>query len=125
MASFGIGTGATTVPTSAEAGAGVVSGGAIGDERTAAAAATVAALVDARAGAAFGAAIGDDGAAAATAGAIVAGASRDGGGVRADGSIPVGVGLTAARSARAAGLRAFACASNCRAASRVRQYPAP
>jgi hypothetical protein len=67
-------------------------------------------LVDAGACLTLGAATGDDGCATTTtAGAIVAGAS--------------GFGRMAARCDRAAGLRAFACASNCRAASRVRQYP--
>jgi hypothetical protein len=94
----------------------------MGDEWPAAVTVAGAAVVDAGAGAAFG----DDCsvAAATTADEIGAGASGRGCGARADGSITAGFGLMAARPVQADGLRAFACASNCRAASRVRQYPA-
>jgi hypothetical protein len=105
----------------------VVSGAATGDDNGLAAGVMAdAVMVDLGACVTLDAATGDDGsvAAATTAGAIVAGASGRGCGARADGSITAGFGLMAARSVRATGLRPFACASNCRAASRVRQYPA-
>jgi dipeptidyl aminopeptidase/acylaminoacyl peptidase len=67
----------------------------------------------------------DETGAASTADATVAGASTRGCGAGADVPVTGGIGpLAAVRCARAAGLRPFACMSNCRAASRVRQYPA-
>jgi hypothetical protein len=114
VGSIGIGIGATTIPTSAEGGAGVVSGAATGDDDGLAAAVMAdAVMVDLGVCATLGAATAEDGpAAAATAGVLAAGASGG------------GCGLMAVRCVRDAGLRPFVCAANCRAASRVRQYPA-
>jgi hypothetical protein len=87
-----------------DAGACVTLGAATGGERPAAVAVADAVVV--------------------AAGAIVAGTVL-GFGAGEDDSIAAGVGpMTAVRSGRAAGLCPFACVANCRAASRVRQYPA-
>jgi hypothetical protein len=138
-----MGTGWTTFPASLDAGAGVASEAAPGEDGVAAAATadTVAAdAVAAEAGACLthgaemggerlssvGAADGgDDPAAAMTAVAGAVGAAGRNCGSEEDGPIREGVGpLAAVRCGRAPDLRPFACMSNCRAASRVRQYPA-
>src|SRR5665213_623520 len=93
--SFVIGTGATTIPASADGDAGVVSRAATGDDDGLAAGVMAdAVMADLGACVTLDAAIGDDGSAAAatTAGAIVAGASGRGCGARADGSITAGFG---------------------------------
>jgi hypothetical protein len=96
-------TGSTTIPCSADAGTEVVSGAGTDDG----------ACLTLRVATA------DKRPAAAVADAVVVDA-----GAGAAFGAAIGFGRRAARSVRAAGLRAFACASKCRAASRVRQYPA-
>jgi hypothetical protein len=117
-------TGSTTIPCSADAGADVASGAGTDDDPSAAVAMAEPVVVGADACVTLGAATAEERpAAVAVAVALVeeAGACADFGAAIVAGA---GCGRLATRCIRAAGLRAFACTSNCRAASRVRQYPA-
>jgi hypothetical protein len=121
-----MGIGATTIPAPVDAGEGVLCGAITVAAELAALAIAVSVGVDAAARLVLRAETGGDWtcAVAATA-AIGAGASTRGSDAAAEGSITAGVGLMAAiRCVRIAALRPFACVSNWRAASRVRQYPA-
>ena len=119
----GMGIGATTVPAASAAGEGGLRGAATVDAGLAMLAMAVSVVVDAGACRVLRTEP-DDGrpCAVAAATAFVAGASMRGCAAGKDGAISAGGGsMAGAWCVLAAGLRPFACVSNCRAASRVRQ----